>query len=151
MSRTYAVGRIDDSNCRKCGFKLAIRSTVCENCGTVISLEEARNSTPAIFLQAFFGKNILEFPVSKMALFLAFIPMLYGPPLVSIAICVYNIVRRPERISNRKWQLPIIIGIVNIVISILLWRHAAGILLDQFQEFRFLFSPSSRSPNLLQI
>ena len=151
MSRTYAADRIDDNSCRKCGFKLAIRTTVCENCGNVVSLEEARNSAPTMFLQAFLGKNILEFPVSKMALFLAFVPMLYGPPLVSIAICVYNIVLRPERISNRKWQLPIMIGVVNIVISILLWRHATGMLLDQFQQLRFLFSTGSRSPNSLQI
>lgn len=110
-------------SCPKCSFPLGLNSTTCENCGSFVPLEDA--SDISHFVKAIFGKRLNEIPPSDIAFYLACIPLLIGPPVAAIVIAGVKILQDRSRLHLPAWRKPIGIAVVNILISLLIWRYAA--------------------------
>lgn len=98
-------------------------------------LEDA--SSISHFVKAIFGRRLNEIPPSDIALYLACIPLLFGPPVVSILIVGVRILQDRSRLHMREWQKPLMIAVLNILISVLIWRYAATQVLETIQGIAY--------------
>lgn len=73
-----------------------------------------------------FGRRLREFSLPEIALALACIPILIGPPLAAVVIVGIKILQDNSRYSLAEWRRPLFIALINIAFSILFWRYALG-------------------------
>lgn len=104
-------------------------ASVCDNCGSFTRLE--RDASDGLFAKVFRaleGRSINDFTAREIAVALAFIPLVVGPPVAAIAIALLTARHDRSIIKSREWKNLVCIALVNIVLSLLFWTLVSAYL-----------------------
>lgn len=112
--------------CPACGFRISVRTTVCENCGAVIPVAElAGSGVVGGALATLLGRPLGSLSVLEIARILAWVPLLVGPPIAALTIIAVKVSQQPQRLNEREWQGPALVAALNIALSLIVWHYAA--------------------------
>lgn len=123
--RTPHRAHVARRQCPVCGFEATRDTTICENCKAVVPLEEASQG-PLRFVETLLGRRLRDYSAHEIAFFLACIPVFIGPPLAALLILAVKVFQDRTRWNLPEWQWVAGIAAVNIILSVMLWRYAAG-------------------------
>ncbi|MDQ0349465.1 hypothetical protein [Ancylobacter vacuolatus] len=113
-------------HCPACGFRIAARTTVCENCGAVIPVAElAGSGVVSNAVATLLGRPLGSLSLLEIARILAWVPLLVGPPIAALAIIGLKVSQQPQRLHDRAWQGPALVAALNIALSLIVWHYAA--------------------------
>lgn len=112
--------------CPHCGFPISAQTTTCENCRSFIPMADvAANSSVNRLMSLLFGRQLASLSLPDVARVLAWIPLVIGPPVASLAIVSIKVAQDPARLHQREWQGPALIAALNIALSLVVWHYAA--------------------------
>lgn len=112
--------------CPHCGFPITARTTTCENCHSFIPVADiAANGGLNRLISLLFGRQLASLSLPDVARLLAWIPLVIGPPVASLAIVGIKVAQDPARLHQREWQGPALIAALNIALSLVVWHYAA--------------------------
>ncbi|MCJ8142785.1 hypothetical protein MKI84_07625 [Ancylobacter sp. A5.8] len=123
MSR---IRRASLGRCPRCAFPIAEHTLTCENCGAFVPAGEVA-ATGALdrLSSVVMGRSFASLELSQLALLLAWIPLVIGPPVAALVIVGLKVGQDRSRLRLREWRDPALIAALNIVLSLLIWSYAA--------------------------
>lgn len=128
------------TRCPKCSFPVPAGSATCDNCGALVELARLGRENSALInmVQRAVGKPLHEIPAHRYVLILACIPFLLGPPVLALAIAGWMILRERTRWELPEWRKPVVIAVLNVVVSVMIWQalaEQAVVLLEWSRSF----------------